>query len=190
MAATVAGTARSLIPAVPRSKGFSWSMGQPRHRTQSHFRTLSVGQHFHPSLLLPFARRASVVAPTTSSSEIPSETISNPASISPWSEPFSPKKAALKPGAIAGGVVGSVGGVVMLLLGALIWKRRNDRMLPGHENKMPQSSATLSASRLSGPGDGENVQTSSELYGDNGSREMDGVGLTSQLDPSRIWYEM
>ena len=83
---------------------------------------------------------------------------------------------------IAGGTVGGVGGVAALTLCALIWKRRQRRILQhNHQNEMLQRPVIS---------DGENILQSSELYGDNGCREMDGTDLILELDPSRTWHEV
>lgn len=50
---------------------------------------------------------------------------------------------------------------------------------------MLQQSATSSPSTPSGRRDGESIPQSSELYEHNGSGEMNGAGLTLELDPSR-----
>lgn len=118
-------------------------------------------------------------APTASSSEIPSS-LTSPAS-------SAAKKPARETGAIVGG---AIGGVVVLVLGALIWKGLDRRKLQGHEHESPQSRATSSPITISGSKNGEDVRGSSEIHGDSGSQEMDGAGLILQLDSSRIWHEL
>lgn len=118
----------------------------------------------------------------TSFSVLPSQTLVNSPSNSASFARSSSQKATLQMEGIAGGTVGGVGGVAALTLCALIWKRRQRRILQhNHQNEMLQRPVIS---------DGENILQSSELYGDNGCREMDGTDLILELDPSRTWHEV
>lgn len=121
----------------------------------------------------------SVASPTASSSKLPSSPTS-PAS-------SSAKKPARETGAIVGG---AIGGVAVLVLGALIWKRLDRPKLQGHEDEISQLRATSSPSLISGPQYGENVHGPSEVSGEDGSREMDGADLILELGPSKTLHEM
>lgn len=124
----------------------------------------------------------SISASTKSSSEIPSSSTS--------SVSLSPQKTVLQIGLIAGAAVGGAGGVVALILCALIWKRHR-RMESSHRNEMLQQPAISGSSTPSGRQNrGSDLQLSQPYDGYNGSGEMDGTGLTLELDPSTTWHEV
>lgn len=85
-------------------------------------------------------------------------------------------------------VGGTVGGVAVLVLGALIWKILDRRKLLGRDNinKTLRSPTCASNPFTASSRDGRsNVQEDNE-----GSREMDGAGQILELNPERTWYEM
>lgn len=91
---------------------------------------------------------------------------------------------------------GTIGGVTVLVLGALIWKILDRRKLTGrnNENETPQSSSRASSNSLMvslRPRNGENIDGSSDVQEGNGEiREIDGAGRILELDSARTWHEM
>lgn len=123
----------------------------------------------------------SISAPTKSSSEIPSSSTSSFIM-------FSPPKAAPQLGVMVGAAVGGAGGVVVLILCALLWKRHR-RTKSNHRNEMLQPRAISSSSKPFAR-HRESELRLSEPHGHNRSGEMDGAGLTLELDPSTTWHQM
>lgn len=141
-------------------------------------------QNFLPSLTLTSS--IGVSASITSFSEFPTRTPLN----SPSNSTSSSQKGPLQIGTIVGGTVGSVGGIAALTLCALAWKSRQRRIQQNHQNQMLQRPVISSPSMPFELRDGESVLQSSELYANNGRREMEGTDLTLELDPSRTWHEV
>lgn len=130
---------------------------------------------------LTLSTSISISASMKSSSEISSSSTS--------SLSFSPQKAAPEIGVIAGAAIGGAGGVVALILCALVWKGYR-RMKSNHRNEMLQLPAISSSSTPSGRRNRGSELQFSQPYGHNGSGEMDGAGLTLELDPSTTWHEV
>ena len=137
---------------------------------------------FSSVIVLTPSTSITAAAPTASSSPIPSATLAIIPSISSSPAPTSTKQTALATGVIVGGAVGGFAGVAVLILGVWIWKLRSRRML--------QSLAPSKPDSRSEPRNGAIVPKSSELHGDNGSREIGGADLMFEVDPSRVWHEM
>lgn len=129
----------------------------------------------------------SVASRTASSSQIPS----SPTSLASSSAKKPTRET--ETGAIVGG---TIGGVTVLILGALIWKSLDRQKLPGREkeNESPQSPSRASSNPFtvsSRHRNGQNIDGSSDVQEDNGeSREIDGTGLMLELDPARTLYEL
>lgn len=130
---------------------------------------------------------SSIVSRTASASE----TSSSPTSSASFSERKTARET--KTGAIVGG---TIGGVAVLVLGALIWKCLDRRKLPGldKENEAPQSPSgapSTSAKVSIRPRNGENTDGSFEIQEGGGrTQEMNGSGLILELDSARTWHEM
>lgn len=147
-----------------------------------------------------------IVSRTTASSSPTSSQISS-TSTTPTSSSFlakqqPPPARAAETGAIVGG---TIGGVAVLVLGALIWKILDRRKLPPgsndkNGNETPQSSSLSSRAAFSNPctvsptpRNGENIDGSSGVQEGNGGieiGEVDGADATPELDPARTRYEM
>ena len=143
---------------------------------------------FSPITFLTFSITSiSISASTKPSSEI-SSTFKSSVSVSS-------QQAASQIGLIAGAAVGGAGGVVALILCALIWNR-HCWMKSSHRNEMlqqPQPAAMASSSTPPSSARrnrGSELQLSQPPYGHNGSGELDGTGLTLKLDPSTTWHEV